>query len=219
MIKMKLKHIVIVVIAIIAAITILQFYTGHRANFRTESKKYLFLFKDSVIKNIDSLSTSSVSDYDVLSDFIYHNGENKYYVTIWEFKDLKNYSLEDVFIEKKSVLGESEFRLQETLNTNGPCPISLKFLYKIDGLTLNLDENSRVIKEFNSKEYKGFYALIDRMSICDKKGLPQIYFNFAQSQTPTILLLSKIHGRFFFIMINSKNEFDEKIIDILNLNQ
>jgi len=33
------------------------------------------------------------------------------------------------------------------------------------------------------------------------------------------LLLSKIHGRFFFIMINSKNEFDEKIIDILNLNQ
>jgi len=61
------------------------------------------------------------------------------------------------------------------------------------------------------------------MSICDKKGEPQIYFNFNKSQIPTVLLLYKGHNSFYLIMVNPNNELyknikiDENIIKILKL--
>ena len=131
--------------------------------------------------------------------------------------------MQDVFINSQSTITKSEFSWEETLDSKSFLPISIKYLYKIDGMILNLGENTKIIKELQGKNYKGFYGLVDKMSICNKKGEPQIYLNFAKSQTPTVLLLYKSHNSFYLIMVNPNNELyknikiDENIIKILKL--
>jgi hypothetical protein len=205
----------------------------HHNVFNTTSRKYLFLFKDSIINKVDTtMSYSWVADQDILNHFIYYDdlknkklyyelndtSYNNYYINIWEFSSLKKYNLDDVFINSNSTIEKSKFELGEVLDSKGFCPISIKYLYKIDGMILNLGQNTKIIKKLRGSNYKGFYGLVDKMSICDKKGEPQIYFNFAISQHPTILLFYKGHNKFYLIMINSSKKLDENIIKILKLN-
>lgn len=220
--KIRLKHILISIVVIYGCLFLHQLYTGHHTVFNTVSRNYLFLFKDSIVSKIDAPMTySCVSDQDILNGYLYN--DDKYCIIIWEFNDLKKYNLEDVFINSHSIIKKSEFSLQETLDSKSYRPISIKYLYKIDGMILNLGENTKIIKELQGKNYKGFYGLVDKMSICDKKGEPQIYLNFAKSQTPTVLLLYKSHNSFYLIMVNPNNELyknikiDENIIKILKL--
>jgi len=213
--KKRVKYIFYSILVIMVSVTLHQFYSGHHDVSNELSRKYLFIFKDSTVNKIDKNIAGWSNDHDIINNFIY---DETYLVKIWEFNDLKNYNIEDAFINKHSIINKSTFNLQETIYSSGPCPISIKYLYKIDGIILNLDENSKIIKEFHGTNYKGFYGLIDKMSICDKKGKPQVYFNFTKSQTATILLFYKSHNNFYLIMITSKKEFDEKIIKILNLN-
>ena len=230
--KVKLKHILISAVVILAFFFFHLLYTGHHGVFNSIGRKYIFLYKDSIINKVNTVSNFSwVADQDILNHYIYYEdlknkrlyyepddtSYNNYYFVIWEFKTLKNYNLEDVFINTHSIIPESKFIWGETLNSKSYCPISIKYLYKIDGLILNLDENSKVLKELHGKNYKGFFGLVNKMSICNKKGEPQIYFNFAKSQHPTVLLFYKGHNGFYLIMINSRKKIDENIIKILNL--
>jgi len=231
--KKQLKYILISAVVIYAFFFFHLLYTGHSSIFKTTSRKYLFLFKDSIINKVDTtMSYSWVAHQDILNHYIYYDdlknkklyyeindtSYNNYYFTIWEFRDLKKYKLENVFINTHSIIQKSKFIWQETLDSKGSCPISVKYLYKIDGMILNLSDNSKVIKNLQGKNYKGFYGLVDKMSICDKNGEPQIYINFAKNQTPTVLLLYKSRNSFYFIMINSSKKLDDNIIKILNLN-
>jgi hypothetical protein len=220
--KIRIKHIIISIVVIYGCLFIHQFYTGHHTVINSISKNYLFLFKDSVVSKIDTpISYSCVSNQDILNGYLYN--DDKYCIKIWEFNDLKKYSLQDLFINSQSTIKKSEFSWEETLNSKSFLPISIKYLYKIDGMILNLGENTKIIKELQGKNYKGFYGLVDKMSICNKKGEPQIYLNFAKSQTPTVLLLYKSHNSFYLIMVNPNNELyknikiDENIIKILKL--
>jgi len=230
--KIELKHILIFALIIFSFFAFQIFYTGHVGHFDTASKKYLFFFKDSIVSKVDTSENFSwISDQDILTHFIYYDdlknkkdyyepndtSYNNYYFIIWEFKSLKEYEIDNVFINEHSVIGKSEFELGQTLDSKSFCPISIKYLYNIDGMILNLSDKSKVIKRLVGKNYKGFYGLIDKMSICNKRGEPQIYFNFAKSQHPTVLLLYKAHSSFYLIMINSSKKIDESIINILNL--
>lgn len=231
--KKQLKYIFISAVVIYAFFFFHLLYTGHSSIFKVTSRKYLFFFKDSIINKVDTtMSYSWVAHQDILNHYIYYDdlknkklyyeindtSYNNYYFTIWEFRDLKKYKLEDVFINTHSIIQKSKFIWQETLDSKGFCPISVKYLYKIDGMILNLSGNSKVIKNLQGKNYKGFYGLVDKISICDKKGEPQIYINFAKNQTPTVLLLYKSRNSFYLIMINSSKKLDENIINVLNLN-
>ncbi len=220
--KIRLKHILISIVVIYGCLFLHQLYTGHHTVFNTISRNYLFLFKDSAASKLDyPTSYSCVSQQDIYNSYLYN--DDKYCVMIWEFNDLRNYSLEDVFLNTHSIIRKSEFSWEETLDSKSFLPISIKYLYKIDGMILNLGENTKIIKELQGKNYKGFYGLVDKMSICDKRGEPQIYFNFTKNQTPTVLLLYKGHNSFYLIMVNPNNELykdikiDENIIKILKL--
>jgi len=219
--NIKLKHILGSIVAIYACVLFSQLYTGHYSSFDTVSKKYLFLFKDSAINKIDTINYSWIADQDILNNYLYY--DDKYIIGIWEFKTLQYTNLEDVFINKHSIISNSEFRWQETLDSKGAFPISIKYLYKIDGMILNLGEHTKIIKELIGKSYKGFYGLVNKMSICDKAGKPQIYFNYSKKQTPIVLLLYKGHNSFYLIVIYPNNELykgvtiNENIINILNL--
>jgi len=229
--KIQLKSILFFVIILIVGVSFYK--TMHHSDFKTKSSKYLFLFKDSILNKVDTeVDFSWVADQDILNHYIYYDdlknkkdyyelndtSYNNYYIDIWEFKSLIKCNLEDVFINTRSIIGESKFNFQYIIDPDSYRPISIKYFYKIDGMILNFGDNTKVIKELNGLKYKGFYGLCDKISICNKKGEPQIYINFAKSQTPTILLLYKGHNSFYLIMINSSKKLDDNIIKILNLN-
>jgi len=226
----KYKRILTISAIILFGYIFFKFVLAHRSVFNNSNNRHAFIFKDSVLENINRPSYSWVSEQDTLTHFIFsvnltnkkvyyelNDTCNNYYIDVWEFNALKNYKLDDVFINEHSVIGKSEFIFEEGLDGKSPCPISIRYFYKIDGLILNLGENSKVIKELQGKNYKGFYGLIDKMSICDKKGEPQIYFNFEKQLTPTVLLFYKGHGGIFLIIIHSSRKLDENVIKILNL--
>ena len=167
--KIKLKNVFIFIIIIIAGVTFHQFYTMHHNDFKTTSRKYLFFFKDSIINKVDtSMSFSWVADQDKLNHFIYYDdlknkkyyyelndtSYNNYYIDIWEFNSLKGYNLNEIFINKQSNIEKSKFILGEVLDSESYCPISIKYFYKIDGMILNLSDNSKIIKNLKGKNYK-----------------------------------------------------------------
>jgi len=236
--KIKSKQILITLAVITLCFFCHMFYTMHHSVFNDSNDRHLFIFKDSVLENINKPSFSWVADQDTLTHFVfseyvknkkdyyeYNDTCNNFYIDVWEFNTLKNYELDDVFINEHSKIEKSKFSFGETLNGDGPFSIPIRYLYNIDGMIINLGENSKVIKEFRGVNYKGFYGLIDKISICDKKGEPQIYFDFEtklkptvlMKLMPTILILYKGHNGFYLIKINSSIKLDENVINILNL--
>jgi hypothetical protein len=210
---------------------LVQLLTGHRISFNTPSKNYLFLFKDSVISRIDNDSYSWVANQDILNNYIFYDSlpkkklfyepndtlERKYIISIWDFKSLKHCRLEDVFINTNVVLGKSKFFYEETPDSEGPNPISIKTLYKINGMIMNFDVSTQILKEYHSKNCKGIYGLMNKVEICNKFNEPQIYINYKNKNTPSILLLYKGKDGFYLIIIMSTGKFDESITRILNL--
>lgn len=225
------KKILILIVVSVLVFVCFQTISFHTPIFNNNNNRHMFIFNDSVFENINRPSSSWVSEQDTLTSFVfsenlkekknyYESNDtcNNYYVSIWEFNTSKKYELADVFINEHSVLGGSDFQFKEMLNSEGDYPISVKYLYKIDGLILNLGQNTKIIKELKGLNYKGFYGFVDRMSICDKKGEPQIYFNFKKKIEPAVLIFYKNRGGLFLVTIHSNRRLDENVIKILNLN-
>lgn len=228
--KRIFKKILISVAVIYASIICHLFYSMHESQFNNSNDRHIYIFKESALEHIHKPSYSWVTEKDVLTNFIYYKDITKkdiifkndtcydnYYIGVWEFKTLKDCELDDVFINKRCVIGNSKFILGETLDGKGAYSIPIRYLYKIDGMIINLGMNSKVLKDFQGVNYKGFYGLVDVMSICNRKGVPQIFFNFKTLPTPTVLLLYKGHNSFFLIKIHSDKKIDENVIDILDL--
>ena len=90
---------------IVILILILIFYIGlnsHKFDWNTTSKKYYWIFKDSVIGDIDSnFNFSLVKERDIFNHFIY---KGHYLITIWEFKDLSNIDLNQATITSGKII-------------------------------------------------------------------------------------------------------------------
>ena len=75
------------VVGLILFIIIYITKNSYKSDFVT-AKKYYWLFKDSVIKDLDAnFNFSLVKERDIFNHFIY---KEHYLITIWEFKDLGN---------------------------------------------------------------------------------------------------------------------------------
>ncbi len=228
--EIQLKKVILIALVSFIVFIAYLFHIGHTPVFNKVSRGYLFLFKDSILDYIDTTSVSSVAGNDIINSFIYTENfkndksiylqdkiYNSYFIDIWHFKQLSNYKLDDAFINTNSVVENSVFDFGETLDPESNCPISIKYFYKIDGIVLNCGEGTKIIKTYNEKNYKGFYGLVNKMSICSKRGEPQIYISYKKPQTPTIILLYKRQNSFYLIKINANKKLDENIIKILNL--
>lgn len=210
----------------------LQILFGHRPTFITITQKSAYLFKDSVRYKLNGMPASWVAKHDNLTDFIFYENMkdkrpfyevsdttyNNYYIAVWEFKSLKNLSLNDAVINTNSNIEKSDFWMSEILDSESFCPITIKYLYRMDGMILNVNKESHIINEFSGTSYKGFYGLIDKISICNKNGDPQMYLNFKNKQTPTMLIIHSSNSGFHLIMINATRKIDSNIINILDLN-
>lgn len=218
-------------VSLIALGLLLLFIYGHRPDFSTVGQKYLYIFKDSIQYKIDENPASWVGRHDNLVHFIYYDSikdkrdyyevddttYNNYYIAVWNFESLNNYSLNEVYINSSSHIEITSYLYGETLDPDGYCPTTVKFLYDIDGLILNVSDDSKIIKEFSGENYKGFYGLLNKVSISNRKGAPQIYFNFKKSLTPTIFIIHSGSSGFHLIKINATKHLNEDIIKVFNL--
>jgi hypothetical protein len=181
-------------------------------------KQYMWAFKDSIKQDIDTnYCVSCVTKKDVYNSFLY----KKNYVTVWEFKDLGSAELNKMNIKQNINLDDIKFNSGEILNKGGDLEINIKYGFAFkNAMTVNVDDLSKIQRTFEGANYKGFYGSINKMSLSDEKGKPQIVLNYTKGLTPTVFLLYKGHQSFYLIMINpidTKKPFDENIINIFNL--
>ncbi len=180
-------------------------------------KQYIWLFKDSVKKDINTdYSFSKVEDRDVYNNFHYKG----YNIVIWDFKDLRDSDLQNVLIKNQVELGSNaaKFSAGEILNKKSDMKIAIKFRFAFsDAMNINLDTYSEMYRTIKGKNYKGFYGNLNRFSLSNGRDEHQIIFDYTEGKTQSVVLVYKNQLGFYLIVINSKQKIDENCIDILNL--
>ncbi|MCG3164833.1 MAG: hypothetical protein POELPBGB_00592 [Bacteroidia bacterium] len=218
---MQGKHIIRgIKISVICICVYLIFFTTrftHTVNIG-DYKRCFGIFKDSIKNDIDTLrAIGLVTTKDYLYKYVYNK---EYYISIWEFKDLNSVKLGKVKINLGVDLSKEEIRFGEVLDKKLNPEIPTKFGFNFrDSLNVNISKYATIEKTFETTNYKGFYGVVDRMSLTDKNGKTQVLFNFIEGQTPILIILYKLNEKFYFISVDSKNRqsFDLSIIKILNL--
>lgn len=216
----KIKITLIVVASLIGCYLIYSVFIIAKYKHRTEMfnyKPYLWIFNDSVKSQVDTNRfVGSVRERDILYQYIL---ENKYYVSIWEFKDLSEVKLNEVSISDKVNLGSVNIIPREVINAKASPEINIELGFSFNhSVSLNIDKHSEIIKTIETTAYKGFYGLVNKLSLSNEKGKHLIVFDYPGGNEPTLFLLYKTSAGFYVVFINSKNvPFDESILKLLNL--
>ena len=118
----------------------------------------------------------------------------------------------DVFLNKVSLRGE-------ILDKGGAREVQVRFgPFFNQRLEIDLDENSKIIRMYEGKNYRGFYGIVDRMVF--ENGHKQILCmqDFESGNAPTLFLMYKARGSFYLILISGDRPFGEDMMHVLNLN-
>jgi len=179
-------------------------------------KQYTWFLKDSVKNKLDTnFCYSYVNKRDVYNNYDYNHTYN---IIIWEFKDFGAFDLSKIKFYQNCTFDNKKIRSGETLNKNSDIEIKIKFGFISNSIqNVNLDNNSKIINSITSANYLGFYGIINKMSFSNEKEESQILFDYTNGREPSLFLVYKGRNSFYVILINSKKEFDESIINILNL--
>lgn len=204
-------------------------YTHSMSN--TRWKEYAYFFKDSIFQDVDTFAYSYVMKRDIYNVFNYKPnsvgkniydrticlpGDTMYSFVIWEFKDLSNVKLNDIEINSDVDLSQLVIKDGEVLESKSELPVSIHSGFEFHNMNVNLDEKSILIRKIKGANYKGFYGILNRLSLSNENGDHEIFFDFLPKR-PSVLLLYKSRKSFFVILINSTIPFDENIIKVLNL--
>lgn len=178
---------------------------------------YMWIFKDSVKDDVNTnMFISYTRERDLFSEYVLKSG---YYVTIWEFKDLGQTKLSDVPIHSEVDLSDVEISSKEVLNSKDVPNYTTELGFKFSGsIGLNIDDQSKIIKQIDTPKYKGFYGVVNKLSLSNENGKHLIIFDYSRKNQPTLFLFYKTSRSFYVILINSRNvPFDENIVRLLNL--
>jgi hypothetical protein len=223
---MKMNKVFRIIVALVITLIVgyfsyflYEFFINSHLPSKQKYKEYIWIFKDSVKSEIDSNSCISlVKKRDVYNNFRY---KGTYNIIIWEFKDQNITDLNEVVFTQNANLYNIKFRSGQVLNKGSDLEISIKSGFAFnDTIKVILDEYSQIERKVNGSNYKGFYGFVNNMSLSDEQDRHQIIFDYTGGKTRTVFLIYKGHNSFFLIMINTINpemQFDESIIDILNL--
>jgi hypothetical protein len=206
---------------------LLMIIYGHHFEIGNGNHKYLWLFQDSIRKDIDtSLFLGCVRKRDLLYLYSYPNYHHfnppiQYRISIWEFKDLSRAELDKVSFNTNVNLDNLRPNSFETLNSHLSPEFIIKYGFSFNNnININLNEYSKVYKIINEKNYKGFYGVVNQISFSDENRKHLIFIDYhGYWQEPTLFLLYKYNKRFYVIIINSKKPIDDNTIMILNLKQ
>jgi hypothetical protein len=219
----------VILILIILCYLFMHYYPKYSMDNKTY-KQYMWILKDSVINDIDTLGFSFVEKNDVCNLLHYKcfidtiNNERTincwYAIKVWEFKNLTNIDLYKVSINTNANVS-TELPSAEILNAEGGLPITVKDNFEFNGnsMSINLDKDSKLISEFDSSNYKGFYGIVNRLSLSDENNHDQIIFSYAKDQNPVVFFLYKGHESFYLISVNAQNghPLDKDVIKMFNL--
>lgn len=178
---------------------------------------YMWIFNDSVKNDIDTTKfAASIKERDLLYQYILHSG---YRVGIWEFKDLNRVDLEEIPMNKNVDLSQVNIIPREVLNYKASPEINIELGFKFNNaIGINLDNYSKIITPIETQKYKGFYGIVNKLSLTDEKGKHLIVFDYPDGPSPMVFLLYRTNNGFYVIYIDSLNvPFDASIIHLLDL--
>jgi len=217
------KKFKILLSGIISLITIYLGYTifymflySHTTDLKNY-KKYLWMFNDTIQCNIDTFSFSgAINKRDILYSYNY---PKNYVFYIWEFKDLSVAKLSKIPIKENVDLDNIHFYAKEsTENYNPDMTLTMKLDLKFNQvLGINLDANSLILKNIESKNYRGFYGNISKMTFNNEIGKPLIVFDYKYNAVPSLFLMYKANDSFYVILVNARDsaKIDENTIKLL----
>jgi len=216
----KIKIISIIVILLLGSYFLYSIFiiTKNRHHVEiTNYRPYLWILNDSIKNEVDTIHFSGyIRKRDILYEYII---DNQYYISIWDFKDLKGISLNEITINPYVDLSYVDIVPREVLDAKENPEINIELGFSFNGsINLNIDNNSKIIKSIDTPNYKGFYGVVNKLSLSNVKGKHLILFDYTKENEPTVFLFYKSNKGFYMILINSKNiPFDESIINLLNL--
>lgn len=178
---------------------------------------YMWIFNDSVKNDIDTTKfAASIKERDLLYQYMLHSG---YRVGIWEFKDLNRVDLEEIPMNKNVDLSQVNIIPREVLNYKASPEINIELGFKFNNaIGINLDNYSKIITPIETQKYKGFYGIVNKLSLTDEKGKHLIVFDYPDGPSPMVFLLYRTNNGFYVIYIDSLNvPFDASIIHLLDL--
>lgn len=180
-------------------------------------KPYFWIFKDSAKKDVNKLVVvGCIRKRDIYYHYHCSHDKRDYGVGIWEFKDLSSVELKNTSISQNINLDNVKFSSGEVLHANRSPEITVRFgSFLKSTIDINLDEQSKIEKNIETSNYKGFYGILHKMSFSDKEG-HWVLFNYHPREY-CLFLLYKAHQSFYVVMINSEQPFSTDMINILNL--
>jgi hypothetical protein len=190
---------------------------SHKLDYKNTPNTYLWLFKDSTKKDIDVSSRFSyIGEKDFYNHYIY---KKSYYITIWEFKDMKLEDLKTLSFNRDLALEDSKISFGETINVHSSPEITMQYGFVFyNSMNVNLNDDSKIDSTFQSTNYKGFYGVVNQRLSTNNEGKPCVLFNYANEKQYGVVIWYKDHGSFYLLVINSDKPFNsQKLIRIFNL--
>lgn len=220
--KLNVKRILLITVFIFISLSLFHYCSNAYHGSWKKSKNYMWIFKDSIKNKINTdFSFSWYRKSDVCSYFIY-NGH--YPITVWDFKDLPSLELNNITINSHTVFKKIEigFGKGVILNPNSNPKVAVNFgATFLNKLKINLDDSSKIIRTISTKNYKGFYGIINRMTLTNSSNKDCIQFLYPDGPIPTLLILYKKNLDLYLIKVESNDnahyKFDENILKIFNL--
>lgn len=216
----KIKILAIIIASLIGCyllyfVFIIVKYQHHTEMFKY--KPYLWILNDSVKNDVETDKFAGfIRKRDILYEYVL---KSHFHVSIWEFKDLSKISLNEVAVNSNIDLSEVRIMPYELLNKRANPEITIELGFSFNGsVSLNIGKQTKVIKSIDTPKYKGFYGLVNKLSLSNETGKHLIVFDYPSGNEPTVFLFYKSEKGFYVIFINSRNvPFDEHIIKLLNL--
>jgi hypothetical protein len=222
---------IVLIIVVYSSYFIYRYFAFDHIPDFTTYKEYMWIFKNSVRKDIDlDLGVSYVGKKDTYNHFQYkcvfdtsygylcHEG-----IAVWEFKDLSTVDLKKITFNENVNSDSIMFTSGETINKGSDQEITIKdgFSFK-NGLNINFGKYSKIEKNIESVNYRGFYGTIGRISFDDNLDGQQIFFNnIHKINIPLVFLVYKWNSSFYVIIIELEhgdpNTFNENAINMLDL--
>lgn len=211
--------------AILLALIANLIYKKSKYGYSTDweiHKKYRWVFKDSIIKDIDTIGYSYVTKKDILNNFHYKSNLKKhdfgYNIIVWEFKKMNDIKLENISINKKENLFFVHFDEGVTLDKGTDLETDVKFGYSFNnGFDISVDKTDTIISFYNGRNFKGCYGKIRQVSLGNKKEGDQIVLHNELNSSLTSIIAFKRKSSLYLVVIQSEKYFDSDIINILNL--
>ena len=224
MTKVQKKRIILVIILSLIGFISFSIFNKlsklHSINWGKQ-EDYLWIFKDSVLNDIDENSFAVYNKRDIYIDFGYKAILKKqiqgYYVLLWEFKDLEKINIHYSKFTNSQESANLYIDKGEVIDQGSASEITIKEDYSFIN-EMNVDAYfGNIDTLFKQEKYVGFFGKTRKILFSNKDGENEIIINNETDNNLALLLLYKKNSNLYLILIRSNKYFDKDIIKILNL--